>query len=131
MTQTNLETLQILGTIALNAVFPPSFLLTNPADETFLIFEQYNLASLTPAFAFQVFSNTISNVLSSVWFWLLYNLLTPLILIVFVILFIGAQYYLIKGYIWLFSKVFKIFSETYKTLFTEERKEKVKRFYTD
>jgi len=40
------------------------------------------------------------NVMAEIWFWLLYNVLSPLLVITFTVLFFVGQYYLIKGYIW-------------------------------
>lgn len=50
-------------------------------------------------------SNSIGNVFNNIWLWLLYNLITPILLIVFVILFVAGQYYLIKAYIWIVKNI--------------------------
>lgn len=53
---------------------------------------------------FNVVSN-LGNSITGIWNWLLYNLITPFILIVFIILFFWGQYKLFRAYFFVIGTV--------------------------
>ena len=50
-------------------------------------------------------TNSFANVMTGIWQWLLYNLIAPLLLILFIVLFLVGQYFLIKAYYFLIKNV--------------------------
>lgn len=68
--------------------------------------------------------NAFTNLVNSIWLWVLYNLISPLLVILFVILFFIGQYYLIKLYIKIFQyigiNVIKLFNLVIKSNFIKK-----------
>lgn len=62
-----------------------------------------NSQSLNSGFMFNSIFDSLTNVIMEIWLWLLYNLITPILLISFTIAFFVGQFYLIKLYIWIFK----------------------------
>jgi len=62
-------------------------------------------SAINPANALEGVMNGFTNTITGIWLWILYNLISPLLVIVFVILFFVGQYYLIKLYIKLFEYI--------------------------
>ncbi len=63
----------------------------------------------------------IGAVLNEIWTWLLYNILTPLILITFLILFFAGQYYLIKAYFFIIRRGYVMVSTLSNKILQSER----------
>jgi len=67
------------------------------------------------------FAMDIGAVFNEIWVWLLYNLLTPIILITFLILFFVGQYYLIKAYFFIIRKSYVVVSSLSNKVLQTER----------
>lgn len=67
------------------------------------------------------FAMDIGAVFNEIWTWLLYNLLTPIILIAFLILFFVGQYYLIKAYFFIIRKSYVMVSTLSNKILQTER----------
>lgn len=61
--------------------------------------------SLSPANLVSSVGNTIVSPFIEIWNWLLYNFISPLLVIIFVVLFFVGQYYLLKMYLKFFQYV--------------------------
>ncbi len=89
-------------------LFGPAEILIPVASELSddsLIFHQ-PLKILDPANIINALSNTMSNTFTDIWMWLLLNILSPLIMIVFLILFFAGQFLLFRFYIYIFKALF-------------------------
>lgn len=72
----------------------------------------YNTQSLVPA----VVGSSIggfTSIIGEIWAWLLFNIITPVMVIVILILFFVAQYYLIKMYIFVIKNVINKILDSY------------------
>ena len=91
-----ISTIFVASSIAINPIVP----ITTPliiADDLDLIELPFSdNIILSPA---EFFANSVGNVFEVIWQWTLMNVLTPLIVIAFLILFFAMQYYMIKFYI--------------------------------
>ena len=77
------------------SVTPVAPILNFPAVNELIESVNYSFeeVSLNPV---NLLTSTITNPILDIWAWLLFNLITPILLIVFLILFFVGQYYLIK-----------------------------------
>jgi hypothetical protein len=89
----------------LSSVSPVYRFLVNPSIEEVTVFVKESLSSLSPVPFLDGILNGFTNMISNIWFWVLYNLISPLLVILFVVLFFIGQYFLIKLYIKLFQYI--------------------------
>jgi len=75
-----------------------------------LITEHYADKILSPA---TNVLNSFSFIIFEIWNFILYNIISPIIIIVLTVLFFISQFYLIKGYIYLFKNTIPQFMKAY------------------
>lgn len=110
-----IETIIIQSLIATNPAFAPVGLFIGTELGSGIIEQIVNNPSLSLN-PFTIIDNSfysLGNIFTDIWTWLLYNLITPFLVIVLTIIFFIGQYYLIRLYIILFKFIFKSSLETH------------------